>query len=1351
MIREQTNNGFKANPNLINRELAMRSHSGTSWDPEKRGEQEIAEFVSYVQEFYERLNKHAKTDQQKQYLLTEMERFQSAFANKYNAKLSSQGGCLSTMIAGPSNFPVRRAEKACSAADKRYEELIEFKDRAEAAILRELKKKGVEEAGGELEVLKKKIADAERNHGFMVKTNVIVRKKIPDDQKIKEIMALGTISEKTAREILKPDFMGRTGFPAYALSNDTANIHRMKERLKELEKREVTPTAEITFTGGSIVDNREEDRVQIFFDQKPPQAMIDKLKSEGWRWAPSVGAWSRKRTDQAMQSAERILGIKITRERFVPAKIDPARALYEAIQREKGETAGVKTANFISIIQKLDNLPLRQQEVNRAKLLLSSLPNLTLDELIAMEKTVKKWGITVPQIKDEIEAIYKEYLELRKSEKGQFIPTAPQPQVFVPAKEIPKIEDEVHTRIQKVIDIMKIYRDKGATYEDLVAGLKGYYLQQSGYVMGSNLNVQKLTDDLKKSGYNNLRELWRKIIVQAPAAPPVPVPQPQAVQELRWVFGTKDMVWHLVGPEDRDYVHGITQTRMKIIGPEAAKSEYLSPSLARVAVPVQPAFPPLLYPAPEAPRSAEEIMFVPNPETMTRDEYVKENYKRLAQVLRQQGKNAIAERVEKGERDPERTFKYETSHRDQVVLALAQGKTVSPMVMKDYPDIVGNIRKVNEEILAKIKTDREQVKAAERAEENMLNAELNNLPPALKRHAETEIYSTLRMPETHKDYRNRFYIALGKVRRIAFTHLPQGKEPQPLPLPEKKESLIDSLLNIQPGRGILIEYGDIPKGAEKITLPMGISGTVIERRGNLVAIGVFAGAAVNTSLYVKKDSQMIRIRPIPHQKVQMRTGEIVNAPEYDRWVERIRTEAPEYMPEWEKTAIKPIKPLPLPIAPKEPEVKKYTTPRIFKKGTIARNNKTNEKFVLDTDVEALQEDKNAMIWRTNDAHGHYIYLEDQRPVAMPLPPKPDIISDDDRRLLKLYENYTDDAIQKRITLNQGKLKELAARRVVRIEKGQYGTMGYAYLEQERLGISEENSGFIRVLELRKLMATQARPEPWKLTREEYWRAGAEGRAYEGRGTSDYNHREAVYKAIIAGKPVPANVLKDYPDMMKKEVPEPTDYFTLKKAQELTRENKLKLSDEQLHEKSIQIQDYIRLIEGTDEYSRKTLIKGGYYAGVIHPDVTGIVPVDIWLLQNLKFTLGEFDKERERRKQEKIKISVPTVPVSKPGQSIQNVKQQVINSIHEAKSMDELKQILKGLGFLPLPGSEKRQLIDLYQIRFSELRGELKFGERIPEGEKKKRRAPQKVPYAPPTRRLEEYGIKEAMRRGYGYA
>ena len=56
------------------------------------------------------------------------------------------------------------------------------------------------------------------------------------------------------------------------------------------------------------------------------------------------------------------------------------------------------------------------------------------------------------------------------------------------------------------------------------------------------------------------------------------------VPELRWAYGTQDGKWHLVGPEDRDYAHGIPQERMEKIGQEAAKTEYLSLASARARV-----------------------------------------------------------------------------------------------------------------------------------------------------------------------------------------------------------------------------------------------------------------------------------------------------------------------------------------------------------------------------------------------------------------------------------------------------------------------------------------------------------------------------------------------------------------------------------------------------------------------------------------------------------------------------------------------------------------------------------------------------------------------------------------------
>lgn len=47
--------------------------------------------------------------------------------------------------------------------------------------------------------------------------------------------------------------------------------------------------------------------------------------------------------------------------------------------------------------------------------------------------------------------------------------------------------------------------------------------------------------------------------------------------EERYVYGTRDEKWHLVGPEDRDYADGISKKEFDEMGPEAAKAKYLRP------------------------------------------------------------------------------------------------------------------------------------------------------------------------------------------------------------------------------------------------------------------------------------------------------------------------------------------------------------------------------------------------------------------------------------------------------------------------------------------------------------------------------------------------------------------------------------------------------------------------------------------------------------------------------------------------------------------------------------------------------------------------------------------------------
>lgn len=44
----------------------------------------------------------------------------------------------------------------------------------------------------------------------------------------------------------------------------------------------------------------------------------------------------------------------------------------------------------------------------------------------------------------------------------------------------------------------------------------------------------------------------------------------------KWVYGTRERKWILVGEDDRDYQCGISQERMKKIGHLKARKEYLN-------------------------------------------------------------------------------------------------------------------------------------------------------------------------------------------------------------------------------------------------------------------------------------------------------------------------------------------------------------------------------------------------------------------------------------------------------------------------------------------------------------------------------------------------------------------------------------------------------------------------------------------------------------------------------------------------------------------------------------------------------------------------------------------------------
>jgi hypothetical protein len=51
----------------------------------------------------------------------------------------------------------------------------------------------------------------------------------------------------------------------------------------------------------------EDNRLQIFFPGKPSDTIRSELKCNGFKWAPSIGAWQRMRSYEAIQRAKEIV------------------------------------------------------------------------------------------------------------------------------------------------------------------------------------------------------------------------------------------------------------------------------------------------------------------------------------------------------------------------------------------------------------------------------------------------------------------------------------------------------------------------------------------------------------------------------------------------------------------------------------------------------------------------------------------------------------------------------------------------------------------------------------------------------------------------------------------------------------------------------------------------------------------------------------------------------------------------------------------------------------------------------------------------------------------------------------
>ena len=290
----------------INEAAAKRAKDMNSFSDYKQGSA-TAEYRHYVDEAVQLAERqkqrvdpmyHEKID-------SLLDTYARKLAANMNKGYEIDARVPSILIAGGSNFPTRKKEKQNAARDSNYREWQDIQ-----GLLDKIRSTGMGGISADdpqaVQKLEKKLESLEKSQETMKAVNAYYRKHktldgcphLPPEEleKLKADMASSWHLED------KP-------FATWALSNNSAEIRRVKDRIKSLSQQKEIGFVGWEFDGGKVEANTEANRLQIFFEDKPDEATREALKSNGFRWSPKAGAWQRQLTSNAYYAADYVKAI----------------------------------------------------------------------------------------------------------------------------------------------------------------------------------------------------------------------------------------------------------------------------------------------------------------------------------------------------------------------------------------------------------------------------------------------------------------------------------------------------------------------------------------------------------------------------------------------------------------------------------------------------------------------------------------------------------------------------------------------------------------------------------------------------------------------------------------------------------------------------------------------------------------------------------------------------------------------------------------------------------------------------------------------------------------------------------
>ena len=162
--------------------------------------------------------------------------------------------------------------------------------------------------------LSEKLAKLEADRDKMKAVNAAWRKHLKGDDSA--LVALGYTAQQIgdlALKIAAAYSWEKAPYVGWQLTNLGATIRSVKERINNLSAIKAQPEVEIESTNGSGIryeDSPQDNRVRLFFPGKPDEATRSKLKSNGFRWTPTLGCWQAYRNYRAEMLARSFIAPK---------------------------------------------------------------------------------------------------------------------------------------------------------------------------------------------------------------------------------------------------------------------------------------------------------------------------------------------------------------------------------------------------------------------------------------------------------------------------------------------------------------------------------------------------------------------------------------------------------------------------------------------------------------------------------------------------------------------------------------------------------------------------------------------------------------------------------------------------------------------------------------------------------------------------------------------------------------------------------------------------------------------------------------------------------------------------------